>query len=80
MVGKVIELDVRPLMPWDRHEKIFKVFDELEIGDTLLLTNDHDPRPLHYQMMHEKEGQFEWKSEEKGPKHWVAVIKKAKKA
>ncbi len=73
---KTVTLDVRPMPPWDRHPKIFEIFDSLPPGDTLLLINDHDPRPLHYQFMMEREGQFEWKSEEKGPQHWEATIKK----
>ena len=38
--------------------------------------NDHDPRPLHYEFMHERENRFEWASEEKAPREWVARIKK----
>ena len=42
----------------------------------MLLVNDHDPRPLHYQLMIEHSGRFQWDSEEKGPQHWEATIKK----
>lgn len=30
-------------------------------------SNDHDPRPLHDQLMMEREGQFEWSSHEEDP-------------
>ena len=43
---------------------------------TLELVNDHDPRPLHYEFMMEREGEFEWTSEERGPREWVASIKR----
>lgn len=77
MAGETVKLDVREMPPWERHPKIFELFDGLEPGDTLELINDHDPRPLHYELMHEREGMFEWQSEEKGPREWVAHIKKA---
>jgi len=73
---KIVTLDVREMPPWERHPKIFEIFDNLEEGETLMLINDHDPRPLHYELMHEREGQFEWRSEEKGPRHWEARITK----
>ncbi|MBI4297586.1 MAG: DUF2249 domain-containing protein [Chloroflexi bacterium] len=78
-MNKTVALDVRPMPPWERHPKIFELFDGLEPGDALVLTNDHDPRPLRYQFMMEREGQFEWDSQEKGPREWVATIKRVKK-
>jgi len=74
--GKVETLDVREMPPWERHPKIFELFDSLKPGETLRLVNDHDPRPLHYQFMAERTDQFEWESREEGPREWVARIKK----
>jgi uncharacterized protein (DUF2249 family) len=71
-----ITLDVRELPPWERHPLIFEKWEALEVGDTLELVNDHDPKPLHYQFMMEMEGEFEWDSQEKGPREWVAHIKR----
>ncbi|MBI4295955.1 MAG: DUF2249 domain-containing protein [Chloroflexi bacterium] len=73
---KIVTLDVRDIPPWERHPKIFEILDAFESGDTLTLVNDHDPRPLHYQLMMERPGQFEYASREKGPKEWVATIKR----
>lgn len=73
---KTITLDVRDLPPWERHPKIFELLDGFQSGDALILINDHDPRPLHYQLMMERAGQFEYSSKEKGPKEWVATIKR----
>lgn len=42
------------------------------------LINDHDPRPLHYQFMIEREGEFEWEYLEEGPEVWRVAITKAK--
>ena len=78
MTDKILTLDVRSMPPWERHPKIFDTFDGLKAGETLMLVNDHNPKPLHYQLIHEREGQFEWTSEEKGPQEWVAIIKKVK--
>lgn len=67
-------LDVRALPPWERHPKIFDIFDGLKKGEALKIINDHDPRPLHYQFIMERPGQFEWQSKEISPREWEAVI------
>lgn len=74
--GKVTVLDVRELPPWERHPKIFDLFDSLSPGDSIKLVNDHDPRPLQYQFMMERKDQFEWESHEEAPREWVAHITK----
>lgn len=76
---KTVTLDVRTIPPWERHPKIFEIFDGLAVGEALVIINDHDPRPLHYQFMMEREGQFEWKSEEKSAREWTATIKRIKR-
>lgn len=74
--NKVTVLDVRQLPPWERHPKIFDLFDSLGPGESIKLINDHDPRPLHYQFIVERENQFAWESHEEGPREWVAMITK----
>jgi uncharacterized protein (DUF2249 family) len=50
MAANVINtVDVRTLIPRERHPLIFKTFSNLAPGDTFLLVNDHDPKPLYYQ-------------------------------
>lgn len=78
MADRTVTLDVRNIPPWERHPRIFETFDNLQLGETLMLINDHNPKPLHYEFIHEREGQFEWTSEEKGQREWVAMIKKVK--
>ena len=63
-------LDVRPLVPRERHETIFHTFDELRAGTGFLLVNDHDPRPLRYQFEAEHAGEFTWDYLESGPRVW----------
>ncbi len=73
---QMLELDLRPIMPFERHEKIFEMWDALSSGETLRITNDHDPKPLHYQFEAEYKGQYEWEYEQEGPKDWIVKIKK----
>ncbi|WP_247009534.1 DUF2249 domain-containing protein [Halorientalis litorea] len=44
------EIDVRDVPPKDRHPKIMDTFTEMDSGETLRLVNDHDPKPLYYEM------------------------------
>ncbi len=74
--NKIVTLDVREMPPWERHPTIFNTFDELEVGDTLKLVNDHEPKPLYYQFMAEMPGRVAGESEQLGPREWVALIKK----
>jgi uncharacterized protein (DUF2249 family) len=55
---------------------IFKTFDELKKGGDFILTNDHDPKPLYYSFLHEREGQFDWEYLEQGPTVWKVKISK----
>lgn len=75
-MGNTVELDVREIMPFERHAKIFDLWHTLPVGDEILLINDHDPRPLHYQFLAEYTDEFEWKSEERGPQWWEARIRR----
>ncbi len=50
------------------------MFYSLESGEKMEIINDHDPRPLHYQLLAENEGQFEWKYLEEGPEIWRVEI------
>ena len=71
-------LDVRPLPPRERHERIFRALDELAVGRTVRLVNDHDPKPLYYQFKAELEGAFQWDYLEQGPEVWkVRIARKA---
>ena len=46
-------LDVREIPPAKRHSKIHETFTALESGDTLVLINDHEPKPLFYELQAE---------------------------
>ena len=46
-------LDVRDIPPVNRHERIHKTFEEMAPGETLTIVNDHEPKPLFYEMQAE---------------------------
>ncbi|GAB2888312.1 MULTISPECIES: DUF2249 domain-containing protein [Microvirgula] len=73
-------IDVRQIPPRDRHPLIFGTFDSLQTGQSLLLCNDHDPKPLHYQFMAEYAGQFDWQYLEQGPDEWRVRISRVQAA
>lgn len=70
-------LDVTTLAPSKKHPTIFVRFDALEAGDTLTILNDHDPKPLYYQLLAERGNVFSWEYLEQGPVWWkVAITRK----
>ncbi len=69
-------LDIRPIVPRDRHPLIFDRFDALPGGAAFVLINDHDPRPLFYQFSVERKDEFNWEYLEQGPEVWRVRIEK----
>lgn len=70
-------VDARIYVPKDKHPTIFNTFFALKPGEKMELINDHDPRPLHYQLIIEHDGEFEWEYLEEGPEVWrVAMTRK----
>lgn len=67
-------LDVRSLIPMERHRRIFETYNTLKAGDSFILVNDHDPKPLYYQFEAEHNGEFSWKYVESGPATWQVEI------
>lgn len=76
MESALITLDIRPVIPREKHPRIFSVFDTLVKGEILHLINDHDPKPLYYELSAERSGQFSWEYIEAGPEVWKINIKK----
>jgi uncharacterized protein (DUF2249 family) len=69
-------VDVRNIPPPQRHPLIFATFDTLLSGESLELVNDHEPRPLYYTFLHEREGKYQWDYLESGPTVWRVRIQK----
>lgn len=72
------ELDVRTIPPARRHPLIFGRFDALALGSDFTLINDHDPKPLYYQLVAEYQGQLVWEYLEQGPEVWRVRVGKAR--
>jgi uncharacterized protein (DUF2249 family) len=62
--------------PREKHPTIFKTFDGINSGETMLIVNDHDPKPLLYQFMIERPEQFSWEYLEEGPETWRVAVRK----
>lgn len=69
-------VDVRNMIPRERHPLIFGTFHQLAPGEALLLINDHDPKPLYYQFQAELPVEFIWEYLEAGPEVWQVRIGK----
>ncbi|ANE50861.1 iron-sulfur cluster repair di-iron protein [Flavisolibacter tropicus] len=69
-------LYVPALAPALKHPTIFKHFDALPPGNAFQIINDHDPKPLYYQLLAERGNIFQWQYLENGPEQWVVEIKK----
>jgi regulator of cell morphogenesis and NO signaling len=69
-------LDVTLLEPRLKHSTIFARFDALPEGESLTIHNDHDPKPLYYQLLGERGEIFSWEYLEQGPQWWRVRITK----
>ena len=64
--GSVV--DVRSIVPRERHPLIFNTFHELEPGQDFILVNDHDPKPLYYHFKAEYDDTFDVGLSRSGPR------------
>lgn len=69
-------LNVTLLEPRQKHPTIFRRFDELPEGESLIIHNDHDPKPLYYQLLGERGNTFTWEYLQEGPEWWDVRIAK----
>lgn len=74
--GQTTLLDVTRIPPPSKHQVIFEYFDGLEPGASIRILNDHDPRPLYYQLIAERGRNFQWTYFQSGPEVWEIEIRK----
>ncbi len=77
-MSTVQELDITQVVPREKHPTIFRTFDALAPGQSFILINDHDPRPLQYQFNFERPEQYGWEYLEEGPVTWKVRLTKTK--
>jgi regulator of cell morphogenesis and NO signaling len=73
-------LDVTVIEPRFKHPTIFDKFDSLLAGEAFVIHNDHDPKPLYYQLLAERGQVFIWDYLESGPELWKVKIAKKTEA
>ena len=69
-------LDVTVIEPRLKHPTIFNKFDSLSSGESFVIHNDHDPKPLYYQLLGERGNIFKWEYLAQGPEIWQVRITK----
>lgn len=69
-------IDLREFIPQQRHALVFRELDELTPGGFFDIINDHDPKPLYYQIIVERGKIISWDYVEAGPAQWQVRITK----
>ncbi len=69
-------LDVTQIIPKLKHSTIFEYFDALDAAEGFIIDNDHDPKPLYYELLGERGNIFTWEYLEQGPDWWRVRISK----
>lgn len=72
-------IDVTVLHPQKKHPAIFDAFDNIAEGNAVVIHNDHDPKPLYYQLLGERGNCFSWTYLNNGPEIWEVEIRKNSK-
>ena len=70
-------LDARVIPRPLRHEEIFAMFRRLDVGQSFILVNDHEPRALAFELSREHPGAFRWEDVERGPLWRVRITRVA---
>lgn len=74
--GELGGIDVRDLKPQRRHEALLQTFDELSPGEGFVLVNDHDPKPLYYELRSMHGEVIDWTYRSEGENGWRVEIRK----
>lgn len=63
-------LEVRPIPHGQRHPRIFGRYARLAAGESFVLVNNHDPKPLRREFAATHPDEFTWEYLESGPEQW----------
>lgn len=76
-MSNVVALDVRPVEPKDRYERIMAAYEDLGLHETLELTVDHDPKCMYYTLRATRgDDAFSFDYLENGPETWRVRVRK----
>ena len=68
------EIDVRRVPHAQRHDAVFARLEKLEVGEAVLVVNDHDPKPLCQQIQDRWPATFACTPQETGPEQWKVAV------
>lgn len=74
MAEPVIVINAPILPPPVKHQTILAALDALPQGFSALLINDHDPKPLLYQLDAEQPGAFAAEYQDSGPTRYAILL------
>lgn len=70
-------LNIPAIEPKEKHALIFKLFESKGSGESFIIHNDHDPKPVFYQLQAMHGDALVWEYLQEGPQWWdVRVGKK----
>lgn len=73
----VVELDIRPVEPKHRFDRIMAAYENLSDAETLELTVDHDPKCMYYALRATRgDDAFSFDYLEDGPETWRVRVRK----
>lgn len=76
-MSDMVLLDVRPVEPRHRYERIMDAYERLNPAQALELTVDHDPRCMYYALRATRgDDAFAFDYLENGPDTWRVVVTK----
>ena len=67
-------VDVRQIARGGRHPRVFAQYARLAPGETFILVNSHDPKPLRREFESVYPGAFSWDYLQAGPEEWRVRI------
>ncbi len=74
ILNEVEELDMRVLIPIERHKKLIQLFKELPENRNFVFINDHDPIPLYYEFRSIYGDVVGWEYLNKGGREWKVKV------
>ena len=76
-MNRGMKLDVRPVEPKERYERIIGAYEALAVGDIMELVVDHDPQCMYYTLRATRgDDAFTFEYLEQGPETWRVLVGK----